>query len=519
MPFRPFLRLGANQAGRLQDLQVGRNGRLRQIERRGDVVDVDARLAGAAAAGCGRARATPVRAARRDAPRDRSPENCATFFALPRFAVPRICISFSDILGSGAGRAQRRRCRVWSRPCAQPRLTTLAGAPIAPEPQSRRRLGLLLRGPGAGLTARAIASGRRGSGRPSSRAAQRPGNRTLPPQDRDPARLGGQERRPRHGRRLPRIRHPGRRRAGRHSWRRLDADRGRPDERLDGKTSFVLGVEARTPDDRHGGRFSQSLAGKQDWYGVQGGIWKPARLEARDPDPHRRLAVRTSYDLATGAVVAQGQGFGAGAGEAPPHRVARRRVRGGTANSSSIRAEFEVELRRSRPGRLVARRPQPLRPRRRTHARRSRRRRRRADGRLPALRGERRTALSERRALLHVRRARSGLAPRRGVPAAERSLSRTAIPQRQGDGAQHAALPCQDSGPALFRSGRPARPRSSGSTCPTCSSSRPRRARRCGEIFGSRSPATGIIRPSASGRCSTKDGESISTTIPTTGAG
>ena len=39
---------------------------------------------------------------------------------------------------------------------------------------------------------------------------------------------------------------------------------------LDGRTSFVLGVEARAPDDRSGGRFSVSLAGKQDWYGVQG---------------------------------------------------------------------------------------------------------------------------------------------------------------------------------------------------------------------------------------------------------
>ena len=52
---------------------------------------------------------------------------------------------------------------------------------------------------------------------------------------------------------------------------------------LAGKTSFVLGVDARVPDDRNGGRFSQSLAAKQDWYGVQGGIWKSARLEARDP--------------------------------------------------------------------------------------------------------------------------------------------------------------------------------------------------------------------------------------------
>jgi Glycosyl hydrolases family 2 len=76
---------------------------------------------------------------------------------------------------------------------------------------------------------------------------------------------------------------------------------------LDGKTAFVLGIEARTPDDRHGGRFSQSLVGKQDWYGVQGGIWKPARLEARDPVHIQELAVRTSYNLADGAIIAQGK--------------------------------------------------------------------------------------------------------------------------------------------------------------------------------------------------------------------
>jgi hypothetical protein len=84
----------------------------------------------------------------------------------------------------------------------------------------------------------------------------------------------------------------------------MDADRGRPTSALDGKTAFVLGVEARTPDDRHGGRFSRSLADKQDWYGVQGGIWKSARLEARDRFHIEELAVRTSYDLAEGAVLA-----------------------------------------------------------------------------------------------------------------------------------------------------------------------------------------------------------------------
>ncbi len=75
---------------------------------------------------------------------------------------------------------------------------------------------------------------------------------------------------------------------------------------LAGKTSFVLGVDARVPDDRNAGRFSQSLAGKQDWYGVQGGIWKSARLEARDPIHIAKAHVRTSFDLKTGVVSVSG---------------------------------------------------------------------------------------------------------------------------------------------------------------------------------------------------------------------
>jgi hypothetical protein len=76
---------------------------------------------------------------------------------------------------------------------------------------------------------------------------------------------------------------------------------------LRGKTSFVLGVDARAPDDRNGGRFSQSLAGKQDWYGVQGGIWKSARLEARDPIHFAEVFIRTSFDLKTGVVLISGE--------------------------------------------------------------------------------------------------------------------------------------------------------------------------------------------------------------------
>ena len=75
---------------------------------------------------------------------------------------------------------------------------------------------------------------------------------------------------------------------------------------LAGKSSFVLGVDARVPDDRNGGRFSQSLAAKQDWYGVQGGIWKSARLEARRPIHIAKAWVRTSFDLKTGVVSISG---------------------------------------------------------------------------------------------------------------------------------------------------------------------------------------------------------------------
>jgi hypothetical protein len=78
-------------------------------------------------------------------------------------------------------------------------------------------------------------------------------------------------------------------------------------EALGGKTSFVLGVDARVPDDRNGGRFSQSLVAKQDWYGVQGGIWKPARLEARDPTHIAKASVRTSLDVKTGVVSVRGE--------------------------------------------------------------------------------------------------------------------------------------------------------------------------------------------------------------------
>ena len=85
---------------------------------------------------------------------------------------------------------------------------------------------------------------------------------------------------------------------------------------LAGKRTFVLGIDARIPDDRSGAgaRLSQSLIGKQDWYGLMGGIWKPARLEARDPVHFTDIAVRTSFDLKTGVVTVSGSS------RAPPLR-------------------------------------------------------------------------------------------------------------------------------------------------------------------------------------------------------
>jgi Glycosyl hydrolases family 2, sugar binding domain/Glycosyl hydrolases family 2 len=87
-------------------------------------------------------------------------------------------------------------------------------------------------------------------------------------------------------------------------WTPIEIDLTRT---LAGKTSFALGVDAQVPDDRNGERFSQSLAAKQDWYGVQGGIWKSTRLEARDPIHIAKANVRTSFDLQMGVVSVSGE--------------------------------------------------------------------------------------------------------------------------------------------------------------------------------------------------------------------
>jgi hypothetical protein len=71
---------------------------------------------------------------------------------------------------------------------------------------------------------------------------------------------------------------------------------------------FELEVTARVPDERNYAErgLGVMLHGKQDWYGLQGGIWKSVRLEARDPLHIANLAVATETDLATHAVTVRG---------------------------------------------------------------------------------------------------------------------------------------------------------------------------------------------------------------------
>ena len=178
---------------------------------------------------------------------------------------------------------------------------------------------------------------------------------------------------------------------------------------LAGKTSFVLGVDARVPDDRNAGRFSQSLAAKQDWYGVQGGIWKSARLEARDPIHIATAAVRTSFDLKTGVVSVSGELSRGGAATSLQVTLAR----GGAAvalQTNHVQSDrFEVSLALPQadawspdtPNRYDLVIQLMVSDKIVDSIERSVGFRR--------LRGERRAPHAQRRTLLHVRRPRSGL--------------------------------------------------------------------------------------------------------------
>ena len=88
-------------------------------------------------------------------------------------------------------------------------------------------------------------------------------------------------------------------------WTTIDVDLT---QALDGKRSFELGVDAVLPDERDLGRarLGETFAAKQDWYGLQGGIWKPARLEARAFTHIAELSVQTLCQGSRGVVQARG---------------------------------------------------------------------------------------------------------------------------------------------------------------------------------------------------------------------
>jgi beta-galactosidase/beta-glucuronidase len=88
-------------------------------------------------------------------------------------------------------------------------------------------------------------------------------------------------------------------------WTTIDVDLT---EALGGRTAFTLGVDAVLPDERGLGRaaLGETLASKQDWYGLQGGIWKPGRLEARHPLHFAKLTIQTAAVSGRGVVRARG---------------------------------------------------------------------------------------------------------------------------------------------------------------------------------------------------------------------
>lgn len=85
----------------------------------------------------------------------------------------------------------------------------------------------------------------------------------------------------------------------RNGWTEFEIDLG---DAVAGRRRFVLEVVAHVPDDSayaRGDSLSTTLAGKQDWYGLQGGIWKSVRLEARAGAHLREVSVEAQTDLAT----------------------------------------------------------------------------------------------------------------------------------------------------------------------------------------------------------------------------
>jgi hypothetical protein len=91
----------------------------------------------------------------------------------------------------------------------------------------------------------------------------------------------------------------------RNGWTEIEVDLT---DDLKGAKRFTLAVIARVPDDRDYERssFGQSLAAKQDWYGIHGGVWKPARLERRKQLHLKEVAIEASTDLRSHGVSVKG---------------------------------------------------------------------------------------------------------------------------------------------------------------------------------------------------------------------
>ncbi len=126
---------------------------------------------------------------------------------------------------------------------------------------------------------------------------------------------------------------------GRTGWSDVTVDLTKA---LNGASSFILGVDADVPDDRGGDKFSLMLAGKQDWYGIHGGIWKPARIEACDATHLTDAAVSSETDLKNGKVIVKGRAVNLG-----DARLRLTVTRDGAAvadQTFAVGAEFDVAL-------------------------------------------------------------------------------------------------------------------------------------------------------------------------------
>ncbi len=153
------------------------------------------------------------------------------------------------------------------------------------------------------------ASARPAFGRPNFRTCATLRRRPLPPPHLAAGGLARALGPSRDGRRVSRVDDSGRRACRRPARGWLDDAQLDLTEALAGKPEFTLGVDAVLPDERGLGEatLGETLAAKQDWYGLQGGIWKPAWLEARPALHIAELSVQTSCDLPAGRVQARGR--------------------------------------------------------------------------------------------------------------------------------------------------------------------------------------------------------------------